>query len=328
MKKLFNPLVLIFSILVIQIGCKDKNKDFDATGLFETDEVVVSSEVNGRLIDFNIEEGSTIAKDSVIGHIDPLSLELQKEQIEASISAISKKNIPLQPQIQILEAQFRAQSEQINSIKIQLNTAKTEKIRIEKLVKGDAMPGKQLDDINAQIELLEQQIKALQSQNAVVGQQIKSQSILISSQNSGINSEKLPLEKRKELAMDQLSKTNIKNPVQGTVLSKYTNAGEIITMAKPLYKIADLNMLKLKAYITGSQLSKIKLNDKVKVFTDFGSKEVREYTGTIVWISDKAEFTPKTIQTKEERANLVYAIKVKVENDGYLKLGMYGEVKL
>ncbi len=320
---LFSSLFLFFLF-----SCNNNKNKFDASGIFEADEVIVSAEVNGRLKSFLVEEGATLSKDSIIGLVDSYTYQLQQEQVEASIEAIGKKNIPIQAQIEILQAQVRSQQEQSSTIGVQLSIANKEKLRIEKLVKGDAAPAKQLDDINNQIELIQQQMKALQSQVSVTQQQIKSQSILLAAQNSGINSEKLPLEKRKELAQDQYNKTKIVNPISGTVLSKYVNTGEIVTMAKPLYKIADLNQLKLKAYISGSQLSKVKLNQEVKIRTDYGEKDTKDYVGKIIWISEKSEFTPKTIQTKDERANLVYAIKILVTNDGYLKLGMYGEVTL
>ncbi len=319
--------ILICSTIVFALSCKSSNHQFDATGLFEAEEVVVSSELSGKLIRFDVEEGASLSKDSIIGQVDPMQYELQKEQIEASISAVNNKNIPVTPQLQILEAQSRAQNEQMNTIQVQLTTARTEKSRIEKLVHGEAAPAKQLEDMNAQIDLLNQQIKSVKSQIEVTQQQIRSQKQLIAAQNAGINSEKEPLAKRKEQAADVLSKTNIKNPISGVVLARYVHQYEVVTPAKPLYKIANIDQLKLRAYVSGDQLSKLALNQEVSVFTDFGEKGQRNYKGKLVWISDKAEFTPKTIQTKEERANLVYAVKIQVPNDGYLKIGMYGEVK-
>jgi len=319
-------LLLIFLATLITLSCKVKQKTYDASGIFEADEVIVSSEVNGKLKNFIIQEGSVLPKDSIIGQVDSYIYQLQQEQIDASIIAVDRKKIPVEAQIEILKSQVKSQQEQVNTLSLQLSTARKEKLRIERLVKGDAAPGKQLDDANNLIELIQQQIKSLQAQIGVTVQQIISQKTILDAQNYGINSEKLPLEKRKEIANDQLNKTKVINPVQGTVLAKYVNEGEMVTIAKPLYKIADLRILKLKAFVSGSQLSKIKLNQEVKVRTDFGENEDKEYSGKIIWISDKAEFTPKTIQTKEERVNLVYAIKILVHNDDYLKLGMYGEV--
>jgi HlyD family secretion protein len=203
----------------------------------------------------------------------------------------------------------------------QLTNMLHERNRIENLLKQDAATGKQLDDIEAQIDVVKKQMLVTQ-------QQIDVQKNNVATQNRSILSEGKPLEKRVAQLQDQLNRSNIVNPVSGTVLTKYAQAGEITSAGKALYKIADLTTVNLRAYVTGSQLSLIKLGQPVKVFVDSGSDKYKEYQGTITWIADKAEFTPKTIQTKEERANLVYATKIKVKNDGYLKIGMYGEVKL
>jgi HlyD family secretion protein len=196
-----------------------------------------------------------------------------------------------------------------------------EKTRIENLLKLDAATGKQLDDINAQIDVVKRQMN-------VTRQQINVQQNNTATQNRAILSNTKPLQKKIAQLNDLLQKTGVLNPIAGTVITKYAEAGEMVTAGKALYKIADLSELNLRAYVTGEQLPKIKLGQPVKVMIDDGAKKYKEYSGIITWISDKAEFTPKTIQTKEERANLVYAIKVKVKNDGYLKIGMYGEVKL
>ncbi len=324
MKKAILPLGII---LLLANSCNRYKNNYDATGIFEAEEIIISSEVSGKIIELNLEEGSTLEKDSIVAKIDPLQYELQKQQIEASLSAIGNKNIPVFPQIKILESQIKAQQEQIKTLQVQLNTARKEKDRIAKLVKGDALPGKQLDDINAQIDYITQQIKSAEEFIAVTNQQMISQREIVSAQNSGINSEKEPLNKRREQAMDILSKTNIVNPIKGTVLAKYVNQYEIVAPGKPIYKIAPLTTLKLRAYISGSQLAHIKIQQSVKVHIQLESNEVKEYQGQIVWISDKAEFTPKTIQTKEERINLVYPIKILVNNDGLIKIGMYGDVK-
>ncbi|MEO7487297.1 MAG: HlyD family efflux transporter periplasmic adaptor subunit, partial [Ferruginibacter sp.] len=188
-------------------------------------------------------------------------------------------------------------------------------------------PVKQLDDITGQVNILQQQILASKSQLAVLQSQVKSQRQSVAIQNRGILSEKNPMEKKVAQIQDQLNKTNIVNPVTGTVLTKYADANEFTSTGKAIYKIADLTTMKLRAYITGNQLAQVKLNQVVKVLIDDGKGKYKELPGIISWISDKAEFTPKTIQTKEERANLVYATKINVKNDGYLKIGMYGEVK-
>jgi HlyD family secretion protein len=304
---------LFIALLVLLTTACGKNKNTaDASGTFEADETIVSSELPGKITSFHVEEGLTIPKDSVIGTIDAENLSLQEEQVEASIRALNEKTVDAGPQIRLLQEQLTVQQ-------IQLNNLIHEKNRVENLVRADAATGKQLDDITNQVEIARKQMNVTQQQIAV-------QKNNVASQNRGILSEADPLRKRIAQLKQQAGKGNIVNPVNGTVITKYTNEGEITAAGKALYKIADLSYLNLRAYITGDQLSTIKLNQPVTVKIDQGKKDYKTYPGTIIWISDKAEFTPKTIQTKEERANLVYAIKVKVKNDGYLKIGMYGEV--
>jgi HlyD family secretion protein len=208
----------------------------------------------------------------------------------------------------------------------QLKTQLKEQQRYKNLVESGAVPGKQLDDINGQVNVLRQQIAASKSQLQVLQSQIKSQRQSVGNTKPGILSEKDPMEKKVAQIQDLLNKTKIINPINGTVLTKYAEVNEYAVTGKPIYKIADLTTMKLRAYITGDQLAGVKLNQHVKVLVDDGKGKYRELPGTITWISGKAEFTPKTIQTKEERAHLVYAIKINVKNDGYLKIGMYGEV--
>jgi len=294
-------------------GCGSNNNVFDASGTFETDEVIVSAEVPGKIMSLNIEEGSVLKKDSIVGLIDPTPLKLQKAQVEATINTLHQKTMDVRPQVQMLKDQIAVQ-------KTQLTNAFNEKARTERLIKADAATTKQLDDWNTQIDVLKKQI-------AVNEQQIKVQETTTGTQNSTVLSEYKPLKKSVAQIDDQLKRTNITNPINGTVLTKYAMAGEVTAAGKALYKIGDLSVIKLRAYITGTQLSQVKLNQQVKVMVDSTASKYRNYTGVITWISDKAEFTPKTIQTKDERANLVYAIKIHVKNDGYLKIGMYGEVK-
>ncbi|HMG16411.1 MAG TPA: HlyD family efflux transporter periplasmic adaptor subunit [Saprospiraceae bacterium] len=308
------------------IACKSSENNHDASGIFEANEVIVSSEVSGKILNLNIEEGMTILKDSVIGKIDPINLQLQTEQVSSSMAALRQKTNDADPQIQVLETQITAQQKQLAILNTQLNTAIREQKRIQNLVKAEAAPAKQLDDVNAQVDLIKDQIEAANSQLNVLKRQIVSQKEMVGIQNRSILSEQQPLEKKLAQMKDQLSKTNITNPIAGTVLTKYANAGEITVPGKAIYKIADLSYVTLRIYITGTQIPQIKLNQTVKVAIDEGEKKYKNYEGTITWISDKAEFTPKTIQTKEERANLVYPVKIRVKNDGYLKLGMYGEV--
>ena len=308
-----NTKVVTALAILFLVSCDRNGNKFDASGTFETDEVIVSASAAGKILSFNIDEGSNIARDSVVGRIDPTELNLQKEQVQASIEALSEKTSDVTPQIKMLQDQLAVQQTQLNNLL-------HEQTRIENLLKEDAATKKQLDDVNFQIESVKKQMNVTQ-------QQINVQRSNVATQNRSILSEGKPLEKKKEQLQDQLNKTNIRNPINGTVITKYAEAGEITSNGKPLYKIADLSTMNLRAYVTGAQLPQIKLGQAVTVLIDSGANNYRKLPGIITWISDKAEFTPKTVQTKDERANLVYAMKVKVKNDGYLKIGMYGEVK-
>jgi len=303
-----------YSFLLIAglAACNNNGTRSDASGTFEAEEIIVSSELAGRIISLAIQEGMLLPKDSAVGTIDATGISLQKEQVEASIQSLNAKTMDVTPQVRLLEHQRAVQQSRLNNLL-------QERQRVENLVKADAATKKQLDDIIAQIDVVEKEMN-------VTLQQIAVQRNSVSTQNRSILSEGAPLQKRIAQLNDQLQRARIINPAEGTVLTKYAEPGEITSPGKALYKIADLSSLNLRAYITGIQLPEVKLNQPVKVLIDSGADKFKEYPGTIIWVSDKAEFTPKTIQTKEERANLVYAIKVKVKNDGYLKIGMYGEV--
>lgn len=300
-------------LIVMLSSCSNGNGKYDASGTFEANEVIVSSELSGKILSLPIEEGQVLVKDSVVGIVDAANISLQKEQVEANIQALSEKTADVSPQVKLLENQLAVQQSQLTNLL-------HEQTRIQNLLKQDAATGKQLDDINAQIDIAQKSL-------AVTQQQINVQRNNISTQNRSILSEGKPLQKRVAQLEDQLKRANIINPVNGTVITKYAEEGEITSAGKALYKIADLSIMTLRAYISGSQLSRVKLGQNVKVLVDDGEKKYKELTGSISWIADKAEFTPKTIQTKDERANLVYAVKIRVKNDGYLKIGMYGEVK-
>lgn len=325
--KTIQPKWLIFTIPILAIlACKNNGNQVDAFGVFEATEIIVSAEAMGNVVDFSIEEGSEIKKDSVVGKIDPVNLNLQKEQVESSLEALKLKTNDAGPNISILKAQLTVQQNQINVIESQLKAAIKDQGRIQNLVNAQAAPSKQLDDINTHTDVLKNQLAAAKDQLAVLNRQIKAQQDLVSIQNRGILSEKLPLQKKIALVSDQIAKTRIINPENGTVLAKYIERGEFATPGKALYKLANLQNMTLKAYITGNQLGSVKLNQVVTVSIDQAKGEIKTYEGKITWISEKAEFTPKTIQTRDERANLVYPIKVLVKNDGYLKIGMYGDV--
>ncbi|HQR00120.1 MAG TPA: HlyD family efflux transporter periplasmic adaptor subunit [Ferruginibacter sp.] len=325
MKSVVKKLVPLAGI-VLMASCGNGNGKSDASGTFEADEVIVSAEATGKILQLNVEEGAALAKDMVIGKIDPTAIELQKEQAASSVEALGQKTNDASPQVSVLESQIVLQNRQVAVDEEQLRVLQKEKQRFQKLVAADAVPAKQLDDINGQVDVLEEKIKAGKTQLSVLQSQVNAQRRQVAIQNRGILSEKDPMEKKVAIIEDQLNRTSIKNPLAGTVLTKYAQANEFTSTGKALYKIADLSVLKLRAYITGNQLAQVKLNQAVKVKVDDGKGGYKEFSGTISWISDKAEFTPKTIQTKEERANLVYAVKINVKNDGYLKIGMYGEV--
>ncbi len=279
------------------MSCAEE-REFDATGSFEAVEVIISAEATGKLVVFDIEEGQELQAEHQVGFIDTIQLYLKKKQLQTQIEALISKK----PDIEV----------QLSALNEQLKAAEVEKQRVEKLIKADAATQKQLDDINAQIEVIKRQIEA------------KKSSLEISS--SGIDKDIIPLQVQLEQVEDQLKKCKIINPVEGTVLTKYAEQNEMAVAGKSLYKIADLNSIILKVYISANQLPQVKLNQKVKVFTDDGEGGFTENEGVVTWISNKAEFTPKTIQTKEERANMVYAVKIKVINNGTYKIGMYGEV--
>lgn len=286
---------ITIGILVVTsslISC-NKNHKADGYGNFEAVEITVSAENNGKLNQFSVEEGQTVKKGEIVGVIDTIPLALKKEQLLVS------KNIIVSKSSGVLS--------QINVLKAQLKTAKISQNRIKNLIKENAGTQQQLDDINGKIDVINQQIKSIEIQNAPVVNELKSIDVQISQ-----------LE-------DQLQKSLIKNPIEGTVLVKYAEPNEITSYGKPLYKIADLSTMQLKVYISEKQLASIKIGQKVTVKID-SNNDLKNYDGTISWISSEAEFTPKIIQTKEERVNLVYAVKVDVKNDGSLKIGMPAEM--
>lgn len=303
----------LIAILLTIIGCGKTNSDFDAQGVFESDEVIVAAEVPGKLLSFNVNEGDSVSKGQIVAYIDSSSNILQREQLLATLNSINDKTTDPAPQVELLNNQIQVQQSQLKNLNY-------EKARVENLLKSDAATKKQLDDINFQIESLLKQIKVTQ-------QQINVQIAAVRNQNKAILSEVNPVNKKINQVQDLIKKANLSNPINGIVLTTYAKEGELVTPGKPLYKVAYLNELTLRIYITGDQLSTIKIGQKVKVFIDKGKDDFASYPGTISAIASKAEFTPKTIQTKDERANLVYAVKVIVPNDGLIKIGMYGEVK-
>ena len=284
---------------LLAISCT-KEAEFDAQGTFEATEVVVSSEATGRILNFNIEEGMAIVANQAVGTIDSLQLHLQRKQLVAQQSALLASRPDVKKQVAALREQIAKQ--------------KTELRRVDNMLRDGAATQKQKDDIEAQIKILEGQLEAQLS--------------TLDKNTSTINGNSVVLEAQIAALDDRISKCSIISPVGGTVLVKYAEAGELASAGKPLMKIADLKNIYLRAYFTSDQLANVKLGDEVKVVADFGGTERYDYTGRVAWISSESEFTPKTIQTKDSRANLVYAVKIAVENDGRLKIGLAGEVVL
>lgn len=297
--KLFR-LITTLSALFLLFSCSNGKGDYDATGSFEATEIIVSSQANGRILELGLNEGDQLEQGQEVGLIDSTQLYLQKMSLLSNAKGVRAQ----QPDI---KAQTAALQEQIKSLE-------REKARLGRLVTANAANQKQLDDIDSQLEVVRRQLSALTST-------LQKSSDNISAQSSTLDIQVAQLE-------DQLDKTRIVSPISGTVLNRYAEAGELATIGTPLFKIADTGILFLRAYVTNDQLAQIKLNGEVTVRVDDGHGGVKSYKGRINWISDKSEFTPKTIQTKNERANLVYALKIAVPNDGFLKIGMYGEVKL
>lgn len=278
-------------------ACGRGDVNFDATGTFEATEILVSSEVNGKIMELNIEEGNRLDAGAPVGYIDSMQLYLKKMQLSAGLRSVDVRKPDIRKQIAALEQQIA--------------TARTEQQRMENLVKAKAGNQKQVDDIANNIKYLQKQLDAQYSTlNKTTG--------AADAEAESIQYQIMQLD-------DQLQKSRIVNPQAGTVLVKYAEPGEVTAAGKPLYKLVDTDLLYLRAYITANQLSLLKQGQTVRVFADYGDSDRREYPGTITWISDKSEFTPKGIQTKDERANLVFAIKIAVKNDGYLKIGQYGE---
>jgi HlyD family secretion protein len=279
-------------------ACNANKHTADAYGNFEAVETIVGAEGTGKLLVFGVEEGMVLPADTIVGWIDSTQLHLKKTQLQANIKAVLSKRPDVQPQLQVIKEQITRQQ--------------IEQQRITNLLKAHAATPKQLDDINGQIAILEKQYKSLASS--------------LETQVSGYNSETQPLQAQVAQVADQLTQARVVNPLHGTVLVKYVGRGEVVTYGKALYKIADLSEIILRAYAGEEQLGQIKIGQQVTVLTDTPDGKFKEWPGTITWVSDEAEFTPKIIQTKEERTNLVYAIKVKVKNDGSLKIGMPAEL--
>lgn len=291
--------VIIFAAAAILVSCGTQEKDYDATGTFEATEVTVSAEQTGKLLQFDITEGDQVQAGRQVGLIDTVQWYLKARQIGATKMVYASQRPETQKQIAALQQQIVKAKQEVN--------------RYAQLVSEGAANRKMLDDAKSQLAVLQRQLTA---QSSSLNTSTKS----ISAQMGTADVEKLQI-------IDQLSKCHISSPITGTVLEKYAEQGEFAAVGKPLFKVADINHIYLRAYITSDQLRKVKIGQKVKVFSDYGNGDRKEYQGTVTWISNKSEFTPKTILTDDERADLVYAIKIAVTNDSYIKIGMYGEMK-
>lgn len=294
-----NLIACIAAMATTLVACGDKDVEYDASGIFETTEVIASAKGSGELVTFTVSEGQDVKSGQVLGCIDTMQLHLKKQQLRSSLSATESKRLD--------------ESRQVASIKQQISNLEKERARFAQLVKENAANQKQVDDINYQILVLQRQFSATSEQ--------------IGSSNSSLTGQKGSIAAQIAQIDDQIANSVVTSPIKGTILTKFMERGEFAAPGKALFKVADTHDMKLRAYITADQLTKLKNGQKVKVYADQGQSGRKEYQGTVTWISDKAEFTPKTIQTRDERANLVYAVKISVKNDGMIKDGMYGDVK-
>ena len=337
MKKVF----LLASLAFIMAYCGEDKRDYDATGTFEATEVTVSAESSGQLISFNVAEGQLLDGGITVGQIDSRQLTLKRAQLATSNDQLVATHGQLDANKRQLAANRQATAskqldlkKQVASIRQQIANQQRERQRFSELLRDGAVPRKQVDDIDYQIQVLQKQLAATEeqiaSQNAALAEQnkgIAAQIDGINSQQAGVSAQQAGVRAQQAQLDDQIAHTFVKSPLTGTVLEKYAEQGEFVSIGKPLFKIADTKRMFMRAYITSEQLKDVRLGQKVKVMTDYGNGQKKQYNGVVTWISNRSEFTPKTIVTDNERADLVYAVKIQFQNDGYVKIGMYGEVK-
>ena len=285
--------------LAVLASCGSNEKEYDATGTFEATEVTVAAEQSGTLMMFDVNEGDSLVLGKEVGLVDTTQIWLKIQQAGATKAVYQSQKPDMEKQIAVTRQQ--------------LAKARQDQQRYKELVADGAAPSKMLDDATNQVAVLQKQLDA----------QISSLSTQLSTLNSQVSTVDVQVSQLK----DQLQKCHITTPIKGTVLEKYVEKGEFVAVGKPLFKMADTDQMFIRAYVTSAQLKDIKVGQKAKVFADYGDGQKKEYEGTVSWISSRSEFTPKTIQTDDERADLVYALKVAIKNDGYVKIGMYGEVK-
>lgn len=320
-------IMILASVVLMAAACGKKEKAFDATGTFEATEVTVSAKATGELKAFDVTEGLTVEQGTLLGHIDTYQLELKKQQLETQRGQLAASKRQMSSNRSAANSQQLDLNKQLSSIQQQIANAQRERQRFAELVKDGAVPRKQLDDIDNQIKVLNRQLEAtcdqIRSNNAALAEQGKG----ISAQMDGIDAQVAGINAQQRQLDDQIANADIVAPIKGTVLEKYTEMGEFVSTGKPLFKMADVEHMFIRAYVTSAQLQSIKVGQQCKVFADYGNGQKKEYEGTITWISSRSEFTPKTILTDDERADLVYAVKIAIQNDGFVKIGMYGEVK-
>ena len=320
-------ILIMASVALMITACGKKEKAFDATGTFEATEVTVSAKATGELKSFDVTEGLTLESGSLVGHIDTYQLVLKKQQLETQRGQLAASKRQMASNRSATNSQQLDLNKQLSSIQQQIANAQRERQRYAELVKDGAVPRKQLDDIDNQIKVLNRQLEAtrdqIRSNNAALAEQGKG----IAAQMDGIDSQVAGIDAQQRQLDDQIANADIVAPISGTVLEKYVEQGEYVTTGKPLFKMANVDQMFIRAYVTSAQLQQIKVGQPCKVFADYGNGQKKEYAGTITWISSRSEFTPKTILTDDERADLVYAVKIAFQNDGYVKIGMYGEVK-
>jgi HlyD family secretion protein len=320
-------ITIMAGVLLLLVACGNKEKEYDATRTFEATEVTVSAKSTGELQRFDVTEGQEIDQNVVVGTIDAYQLKLQRQQLENTKEQLKANKKQLNATRGATNSKQLDLEKQVASIRQQIANAQRERQRYNELVNDGAVPRKQLDDINYQIKVLEKQLAATQEQIRSNNASLKEQSQGITAQMEGIDAQQLTVESQKAQLDDQIANSDIKAPITGSVLEKYVERGEYVTVGKPLFKMADTQNMFIRAYVTSAQLKDIKVGQQVKVFADYGNGQKKSYDGTVTWISSRSEFTPKTILTDDERADLVYAVKIAFKNDGYVKIGMYGEVK-
>ena len=313
-------ITIMAGVLLLLVACGNKEKEYDATGTFEATEVTVSAKSTGELQRFDVTEGQEIDQNVVVGTIDAYQLKLQRQQLENTKEQLKANKKQLNATRGATNSKQLDLEKQVASIRQQIANAQRERQRYNELVNDGAVPRKQLDDINYQIKVLERQREATRDQ-------IRSNNASLAEQSKGIGAQIDGLNAQQRQITDQIANAQVKAPIAGTVLEKYVERGEFVAIGKPLFKMADVQNMYLRAYVTSSQLKDLKIGQKVKVFADYGDKEKKTYEGTVAWISSRSEFTPKTILTDDERADLVYAVKISIKNDGFAKIGMYGEVR-